>query len=302
MPAATIASADASARDSGTTGSHHAPDRRRTAAVPKTKPPIGALDGLLRADRRRQQAPAERAAGVVLRGVADDHGQHQQEQRLRGPAHGCAIIAPIGNAEIQRGKQRRRHVASASAPPRQARMATSASADQAAISTASVVTERGDADPENAASVSERGTSSASAAPRCRRRGTARRARTAREQQRRPPPPRTRRWRNQTTRDREGDEHGAAQDAGHVRRTAQWRFTTRNWDCDGACGTAGQLTCRATVTCSWPRPAGSGCRRTGDRASGRRGWLRADGGSGNPATAFRSPRSPSTQSATAGNC
>ena len=42
-----------------------------------------AFDGLLRADRRRQRPPAERAAGVVLRRVADDHREHQQEQRPR---------------------------------------------------------------------------------------------------------------------------------------------------------------------------------------------------------------------------
>ena len=57
------------------------------AAVPKTNPPMRALDGLLRADRRRQLAPAERAAGVVLRRVADDDRRHQQQRRV-APADG----------------------------------------------------------------------------------------------------------------------------------------------------------------------------------------------------------------------
>ena len=50
-------------------------------SAPNTKPPTAPFDGLLRADRRRQRPAAERAAGVVLRRVADDHGEHQQEQR-----------------------------------------------------------------------------------------------------------------------------------------------------------------------------------------------------------------------------
>ena len=86
MPSATIVDAEQRrAAATGTAGSHQRADDARTQRA-EDEAADRALDGLLRADRRRQRAPAERAPGVVLRRVADDDRQHQQEQRLAARA------------------------------------------------------------------------------------------------------------------------------------------------------------------------------------------------------------------------
>ena len=72
------------------------------------EPADRALDGFLRADRRRQRPPPERAAGVVLRRVADHHGQHQQEQHARPGKRAHGDERADRQADVERGKQRRR--------------------------------------------------------------------------------------------------------------------------------------------------------------------------------------------------
>ena len=122
----------------------------RRAARPNTKPADRALDRLLRADRRRQRPPAERAAGVVLRGVADDHRQHQQEQRRRGPRSlANRDHRADRQPDVERRKQRRRRRARA----RRCRRATTPS-DAAPIATSAAIStdvERQPATPPSAA-------------------------------------------------------------------------------------------------------------------------------------------------------
>ena len=82
MPSSEIA-APSSAEQPDRRGEHvAAADRHRQRA--EHHPADRSLDGLLRADRRRQRPSAERAAGVVLRRVADDDDRQQQQRRPRG--------------------------------------------------------------------------------------------------------------------------------------------------------------------------------------------------------------------------
>ena len=71
----------ARAARTGTAGSHHAPTTT-SSSVPKTNPPTAPSIVFFGLIARRQRRASERPAGVVLRGVADDDGQHQQEERL----------------------------------------------------------------------------------------------------------------------------------------------------------------------------------------------------------------------------
>ena len=71
---------DAQARSAQPAATRRPP--RRAATAPNTRPADGPFHGLLWTHLRRERPAPERAARIVLRGVADDHGQHQQEQRV----------------------------------------------------------------------------------------------------------------------------------------------------------------------------------------------------------------------------
>ena len=66
------------------------------------------LDGLLRADRRRQQLPAERAAGVVLRRVADDDPTPAAATRFAARATADRRQRAERQPDVERRKQRGR--------------------------------------------------------------------------------------------------------------------------------------------------------------------------------------------------
>ena len=74
-----------------------------------------ALDGLLRADRRRQRPAAQGAAAEVLRRIAGHNREKRQEQRGRRPS-----ASRISAGEAER-KRRRRAPAAAPPPPPAAR-------------------------------------------------------------------------------------------------------------------------------------------------------------------------------------
>ena len=110
MPSATMATPSSARKPIGKPGSHQAPTTARSSA-PKTNPPIAPFDRLFRADGGRQRTATERAPRVVLRRVAGDHREHQEEQRLASRLGADRDHRPDRQPEVQHRKDRRRGAA-----------------------------------------------------------------------------------------------------------------------------------------------------------------------------------------------
>ena len=194
--------------------------RRRRQAAPKTNPPTApsiVFFGLIAgASGRRPNA----RPGVVLRGVADDDRQHQQEQRLAA----ARLANGDQRAERQPEVQRREEARGRRGPARRGRRArrssvSAPSATRADISTTSTGSRHGPAQtPRTSASPRHRRAARARAgrwperAPCIRSRpSTQKQLGDGEEQHRRREPD-----------DRDGDdeENGAAEDASHLAPSA----------------------------------------------------------------------------------
>ena len=163
---------------------------------------------------------SERAARIVLRGVADDHRQHQQEQRVAAARLANGNHRAERQAEIQRRKQARRGEAervAAAVPVRSASAAPSATS--ADISTTSIgaragrrQTPRTSASPRQPAGIAGTGNPLA--------RASATYSTNAEHEQQLGDGEEDGGGAEPDDRDREGEQDGAAQNASHLAPSA----------------------------------------------------------------------------------